>query len=108
MKFLPEGSIKWSVPADKRTRCKKQEPEDTQSKINTSSSINIKPGQTSKDIKKQCHCMDCRSTNKKKALIKLWLYMKRLTVKVTHKKLNMLKIKHYPLCNNPTDFYIVL
>lgn len=81
MKFLPEGSIKWSVPADKRTRCKKQEPEDTQSKINTSCSINIKPGQTSKDIKKQCHCMDCRSTNKKKVLIKLWLYKKRLTAK---------------------------
>jgi len=62
---LPESSIKWSVPADKRTRGKKQEPENTQSKINPSRSINVKPGQTSKDIKKQCHCMDCKSKSKR-------------------------------------------
>lgn len=72
LKLLPESSIKWSVPADKRTRGKKQEPENTQSEINPSCRINIKPGQTSKDIKKQCHCMDCRS-KRKIVLIKLCL-----------------------------------
>lgn len=69
---LPECSVKRSVPADERTRCEEQEPEDGQAEVNATTWVHTEPGQAAHQVRQQRPRVNWAGRRKKSSKCLSW------------------------------------